>query len=55
MAKKTKKRGLIGRTSAWDNASHKWIRKRFSLSKYQYLTVTFVKGLAIGFALALLF
>jgi len=55
MAKKTKKTGLIGRTSAWDKASHKWIRKRFGLSKYQYLTVTFVKGLAIGFALALLF
>jgi len=55
MAKKTKKTGLIGRASAWDKASHKWIRKRFGLSKYQYLTVTFVKGLAIGFALALLF
>jgi len=31
------------------------MRKHFGLSKYQYLSVTFVKGLAVGFVLAVLF
>ena len=55
MAKKTKKTGLIGSAIAWDKTFHKRMRKRFGLSKYQYLTVTFVKGLAVGYVLALLF
>ena len=55
MAKKAKKTGLIARASAWDKAFHKRMRKRFGLSKYQYLSVTFVKGLAVGFVLAVLF
>ena len=54
MAKKTKKTGLIAKASAWDKAFHKRMRKRFGLSKYQYLTVTFVKGLAVGYLLAFL-
>ena len=55
MAKKTKKTGLIASAIAWDKTFHKRMRKRFGLSKYQYLTVTFVKGLAVGYVLALLF
>ena len=41
--------------SDWDKAFHKQMRKHFGLSKYQYLSVTFVKGLAVGFVLAVLF
>ena len=55
MAKKTKKKGLIARAAAWDKAFHKRVRKRLGLSNYQYLTLTFAKGLAVGLALALLF
>ena len=55
MAKKTKKTGLIASAIAWDKTFHKRMRKRFGLSKYQYLTVTFVKGLAVGYIVALLF
>ena len=55
MAKKTKKTGVIARASAWDKAFHRRMRKRFGLSKYQYLIVTFVKGLAVGYLLAFLF
>ena len=55
MAKKTKKTSLIASAIAWDKTFHKRMRKRFGLSKYQYLTVTFVKGLAVGYVLALLF
>ena len=54
-SKKTKKSGLIPEVAVWDKAFHKRVRKRLGLSKYQYLTVTFVKGLAVGFALAFLF
>ena len=54
-SKKIKKNGLIPGAAAWDKAFHKGVRKRLGLSKYQYLTVTFVKGLAVGFALAFLF
>ena len=55
MTKKTKKKGLIASAIAWDKTFHKRMRKRFGLSKYQYLTVTFVKGLAVGYVVALLF
>ena len=54
-SKKNRKNGPIARASAWNKAFHKRMRMRFGLSKYQYLTVTFVKGLVVGFALALLF
>lgn len=54
-SKKAKRNGLIPGAAAWDKAFHKRVRKRLGLSKYQYLTVTFVKGLAVGFALAFLF
>ena len=54
-SKKTKKKGPIPGGSAWDKAFHKRMRRRFGLSKYQYLTVTFVKGLAVGYLLAFLF
>ena len=54
-SKKAKRNGLIAGAIAWDKALHKRMRKRFGLSKYQYLSVTFVKGLAVGFTLALLF
>ena len=55
MAKKTKSNGLIFRAFAWDKAFHKRMRKRFGLSKYQYLTLTFAKGLVVGYVLAFLF
>ena len=54
-SKKTKKNGPIARAIAWDKAFHEGIRKRFGLSKHQYLTVTFVKGLTVGYVLAFLF
>ena len=54
-SKRAKRNGLIPRAAAWDKAFHKRVRKRLGLSKYQYLTLTFVKGLAVGLALALLF
>lgn len=54
-SKKTKKSGLIPGVAVWDKAFHKRVRKRLGLSKYQYLTLTFAKGLVVGFALALLF
>ena len=55
MAKKTKTNGPIARAIAWDKTFHKRMRKRFGLSKYQYLTVTFAKGLLVGYFLALVF
>ena len=55
MAKKNKKIGLIASVIAWDKTFHKRMRKWFVLTKYQYLTVTFVKRLAVGYVLALLF
>ena len=54
-SKKTKKSGLIPGVAVWDKAFHKRVRKHLGLSKYQYLTVTFVKGLAVGYLLAFLF
>ena len=55
MAKKTKTTGPIANAIAWDKTFHKRMRKRFGLSKYQYLTLTFAKGLAVGYVLAFLF
>ena len=55
MAKKNKTTGPIARAIAWDKTFHKRMRKRFGLSKDQYLTVTFVKGLVVGYVLAVLF
>ena len=51
----TKKDSLIARAIAWDKTFNKRMRKRFGLSKYQYLTLTFAKGLVIGYVLAFLF
>ena len=55
MAKKIKNTGPIARAIAWDKTFHKRMRKRFGLSKYQYLTLTFTKGLVVGYVLAFLF
>ena len=55
MAKETKTTGPIANAIAWDKTFYKRIRKRFGLSKYQYLTLTFAKGLAVGYVLAFLF
>ena len=55
IAKKTKKTGPIASAIAWDKIFHKRMRKRFGLSKYQYLTLTFAKGLVVGYVLAFLF
>ena len=38
----------------WHKTYIKRIRKRFGLSKYQMLWLSFGKGLAVGYALALL-
>ena len=38
----------------WHKTYIKRIRKRFGLSKYQMLWITFGKGLIIGYALAIL-
>ena len=55
MAKKNQNQRLDARAIAWDKTFHKRMRKRFGLSKYQYLTLTFAKGLVVGYVLALLF
>ena len=55
MSKKTKTTGPIATAIAWDKTFHKLMRKRFGLSKYQYLTLTFAKGLVVGYVLAVLF
>ena len=55
MSKKTKPTGPIARAIAWDKTFHKRVRKSFGLSKYQYLTLTFAKGLVVGYVLAFLF
>ena len=55
MGNKTKFTGPIARANAWDKTFHKRMRKRFGLSKYQYLTLTFAKGLVVGYVLAVLF
>jgi len=54
MAKKTKKTGPIASAITWDKIFHKRMRKRFGLSKYQYLCLTFSKGLVFGYVLAFL-
>ena len=55
MAKKNQNQRLDARAIAWDKTFHKRMRKRFGLSKYQYLTLSFAKGLVAGYVLALLF
>ena len=55
MGKKTKTTGPIATAIDWDMTFHKRIRKRLGLSKYQYLTLTFAKGLVVGYVLAVLF
>ena len=55
MGKKTKTTGPIAKAIACDKTFHKRMRKRFGLSKYQYLTLTFAKGLLVGYVLAFLF
>ena len=55
MDKKTKTTGPIAKAIAWDKTFHKRMRNRFGLSKYQYLTLTFTKGLVVGYVLAVLF
>ena len=55
MAKKNQNQRLDARAIAWDKTFHKRMRKRFGLSKYQYLTLTFAKGLVAGYVFALLF
>ena len=55
MGKKTKTTGPIVKAIGWDKTFHKRMRKRFGLSKYQYLILTFAKGLMVGYVLAFLF
>ena len=55
IGKKTNTTGPIAKAIAWDKTFHKWMRKHFGLSKYQYLTLTFAKGLVVGYVLAFLF
>ena len=52
MGSKIKTTGPIAKAIAWDKTFHKRMRKRFGLSKYQYLTLTFAKGLVVGYVLA---
>ena len=52
MGNKTKFTGPIAKAIVWDKTFHKRMRKRFGLSKYQYLTLTFAKGLVVGYVLA---
>ena len=57
MGKKSKKSRKAKQTSSvllWHKTTIKRIRKRFGLSKYQMLWITFGKGLLIGYVLALL-
>ena len=51
MTKKSKQTSSI---LLWHKMYIKRIRKRFGLSKYQMLWITFVKGLVIGYLLAFL-
>ena len=56
MGKKSKKAKNATQTYSvllWHKNYIKRIRQRFGLSKYQMLWITFVKGLLIGFLLAL--
>ena len=52
MAKKSTKSKNGNPVERWHKTYIKRIRQRFGLSKYQYLTLTFAKGLAVGYALA---
>ena len=51
--KKAKKATQTYSVLLWHKTYIKRIRQRFGLSKYQMLWITFVKGLLIGFLLAL--
>ena len=53
-SKKLKKTKKICSVLLWHKTYIKRIRKRFGLSKYQMLWITFGKGLLIGYVLALL-
>ena len=55
MGKKIKTTGPIAKAIDWDKTFHRRMRKRFGLSKYQYLTLTFAKGLVVGYVLSVLF
>ena len=54
MGKKSKKARTSNSLVLWHQAFIKRIRKRFGLSKYQMLWLTFGKGLFIGYVLAFL-
>ena len=57
MGKKTKKAKKAKATNSvllWHQTFIKRIRRRFGLSKYQMLWLTFSKGLVIGYVLAIL-
>ena len=52
-SKKLKKAKQACSVLLWHKTYNKRIRQRFGLSKYQMLCITFVKGLLIGYFLAL--
>ena len=54
MGKKSKKARTSNSLLLWHQTFIKRIRKRFGLSKYQMLWLTFSKGLFIGYVLAFL-
>ena len=54
MGKKSKKVRTSNSLVLWHQTFIKRIRKRFGLSKYQMLWLTFGKGLVIGYVLAFL-
>ena len=54
MGKKSKKARTSNSLFLWHQTFIKRIRKRFGLSKYQMLWLTFGKGLFIGYVLAFL-
>ena len=54
MGKKSKKVRTSNSLVLWHQTFIKRIRKRFGLSKYQMLWLTFGKGLFIGYVLAFL-
>jgi len=53
-SKKSKKPKQSCSVLLWHKTYIKRIRQRFGLSKYQMLWITFVKGLLIGYVVALL-
>ena len=55
MAMKSKKSERANPFARWHKTYIKRIRRRFGLSKYQMLWITFGKGLLIGYFLAFLF